>query len=124
MEHSYKAYTKTINNSTYYFVKKYILYPELKNTPAILESYGMHTNFNKACSIANIQDPVLRQKLFREVAPGVICGQNGAPLEFDLSLSKSLRVEHINNKTTLVTRLTGIKKIISAKIPHWRLLPH
>lgn len=124
MEHYYTSYTKIINNTTYYFVKKYSRFTELKNAPAILESYGMHTNFNKACNIAGIHDPAIRQQLFKEAEPGLIYGQNVAAIPSAHALSKSLRLEHVNNKTSLVTRLTGIKKIITARIPHWRLLPH
>jgi hypothetical protein len=124
MEHYYTSYTKTINNTTYYFVKKYTRFPELKNVPAILENYGMHTNFDKACTIAAIFDPALRQQLFKEAAPGLIYGQNITAISAKPLLSKSLRLEHVNSKTVLATRLTGIKRIITAKIPHWRLLPH
>lgn len=124
MEHYYTSYTKTINNTTYYFVKKYTRFPELKNAPAILESYGMHTNFNKACNIAAIQNPAIRQQLFKEAEPGLTYGQNIAAIPSAPLLSKSLRLEKVNNKTFLVTKFTGIKKIITARIPHWRLLPH
>ena len=121
MERYYDSYTKKINNTTYYFVKKYRRYTELKDSPAILESYGMHTDFNKACRIASIQDDTIKLRLFKEASPGLFYGQNmsAAP-----ELSKSLRIENINNKTALVTRLTGIKKIISAKMPQWLLLSH
>ncbi len=121
MERYYTSYTKKINNTTYYFVKKYRRYTELKNSPAILESYGMHPDFNKACSIASIQDNAIKQRLFKEASLGLYYGQN---MSTTPELSKSLRIENINNKTALVTRLTGIKKIISAKMPQWLLLSH
>lgn len=124
MEHYYTAYTKTINNTPYYFVKKYTRFPELKNAPAILENYGMHTDFNTACNIAVIHDIEIKQQLFKEAAPGVIYGQDISAIAATPLLSKTLRVELVNNKTTLVTKLSGIKKIITAKIPHWRLSPH
>ena len=120
MEHQYTAYTKTINNVNYYFIKKYIRYTEVKNAPAILESYGMHTNFNTACKIAGITNAEIKQQLFKEVDPGYIYGQNTATP----ALSKSLRVELVNDKPSLVSKLSGIKKIITSKMPHWRLLPH
>ena len=121
MEKYYTSYTKKINNTTYYFVKKYIRYTELKDAPAILESYGMHTDFNKACRIASIQDNSIKQRLFKEASPGLFYGQK---ISATPELSKNLRVENINNNPTLVTRLTGIKKIISSKMPTWLLLSH
>jgi len=121
MEHYYTSYTKKINNITYYFVKKYTRFPELKDAPSILESYGMHTDFNTACRIASIEDNTIKQKLFKEACPGVFYSQNVSATP---ELSKSLRIENINNKPTLVTKLTGIKKIISSKMPHWRILSH
>jgi hypothetical protein len=124
MELYYTSYTKTINNTTYYFVKKFTRFPELENVPAILEGYGMHTNFNKACSIADVQNPAIRQRLFKEAAPGLIYSQNIATNTSRQALSKTLRVQHVNNKTSLVSRLTIIKKNIASKIPHWHLLPH
>ena len=121
MERYYTSYTKKINNTTYYFVKKYRRYSELKDCPAILESYGMHTDFNKACRIAAIQDDTIKQRLFKEASPGLYYGQN---ISATPELSKRLRIENINDKTALVTRLTGIKKIISSKMPQWLLLSH
>lgn len=119
MEHSYTSYTKVINAKTYYFVKKYATYPELKGVPEILESYGMHTDFDTACRIALIQDYSIKQKLFKEASPGLFYGQHVSATP---ELSKSLRIEKINNNTTMVTKLTGIKRIISSKMPVWRIL--
>jgi hypothetical protein len=66
MEYSYSAYTKLINNQTYYFVKKHVLFPELKDVEPVLANYGMHIDFNKACNIASIYDDNIRQQLFKE----------------------------------------------------------
>ena len=66
MENFYTAYTKIIENKTYYFVKKYLVFPELKDVAPVLESYGMHTDFNKACSIASIHDPKIKEQLLIE----------------------------------------------------------
>ncbi|MBC7423176.1 MAG: hypothetical protein H7334_06925 [Ferruginibacter sp.] len=119
MENSYTAYTKKINGTEFYFIKKYTCYPEVKNTPAILKSFGMHTNFLKACKIAEVHDEEIQQRLFKDVNPFSIYGYNSA----NPVLSTNLRVELVNNKPSLVSRLSGIKKIISAKMPNWRLLP-
>ena len=120
MEHSYTAYTKTINNTEYYFVKKYSCFPELNNVPPILHSYGMHTNFSKACKIAGVHDAETRQILYNEANPNIGYGYNNATP----ALSTSLRVELVNNKPSLVSKLSGIKRIIFSRIPHWRILSH
>ena len=86
-----------------------------------MKKSGMHTDFNTACRIALIEDNSIKQKLFKEACPGLFYGQNVSATP---ELSKSLRIENINNKPTLVTKLTGIKKIISSKMPHWRILSH
>lgn len=71
MENFYTAYTKIIENKTYYFVKKYLIFPELKDVAPVLESYGMHTDFNKACSIASIYDTHIREQLLNEAEGNV-----------------------------------------------------
>ncbi len=67
MENFYTAYTKVIQNTTFYFVKKFTIFPEFKDMPAVLESFGMHTDFNKACDIASINDETTRKNLFEDV---------------------------------------------------------
>ena len=64
MENFYTAYTRVVQNTTFYFVKKYVTFPEYKNVPGVLESYGMHTDFNRACRIAMITDKEIRKQLF------------------------------------------------------------
>jgi hypothetical protein len=68
METLYTTYIKVIDNTHYYFVKKYTHFPELKGVPDILESYGMHTDFDKACDIAQVNDEAVRQQLFSGIA--------------------------------------------------------
>ena len=63
METFYKAYTKMSQNKSYYFVKKYLSFPEYNDVEDILEGYGMHTDFNKACSIAGVLDSRIRKQL-------------------------------------------------------------
>ena len=63
MESLYTAYTKEINGVIFYFVKKYQTFPEYKDIPSILETYGMHTDFAKACKIALITDKEIQQHL-------------------------------------------------------------
>src|SRR6266516_7672641 len=67
MENFYTVYTKEINGSTFYFVKKYITFPEYRDVPDILESYGMHTDFNRACSISRVDDQVVMEQLFNDM---------------------------------------------------------
>ena len=66
METFYTAYTKLLDYKTYYFVKKFTAFPELKDVSPVLESYGMHTNFDKACSIAGINDAAVKQQLLQQ----------------------------------------------------------
>lgn len=67
MENFYKAYTKDVQNETLYFVKKFIMFPELKDVPGVLESFGMHADFNRACEIAGINDKDIRKQLFADI---------------------------------------------------------
>ena len=67
MENYYTAYTKVINGVTFYFVKKYKTFPEYKDVEPILESYGMHTDFDKACHIAMIDDKVTKEQLLNSL---------------------------------------------------------
>ena len=67
MENFYTAYTRIVQNTTFYFVKKYVTFPEYKDTPGVLESYGMHTDFNRACQIAQINDKEIRNNLLANI---------------------------------------------------------
>ena len=67
MENYYTGYTKVIDDKTYYFVKKYIIFPAKENISPVLENYGMHTDFNKACSIAQVTDVAIKQQLLSEI---------------------------------------------------------
>ena len=67
MENFYTAYTRVIQNTTFYFVKKYMTFPEYKDVPGVLESYGMHTDFNRACHIALINDNEIRKHLLSDL---------------------------------------------------------
>ena len=66
MENLYTAYSKVMDNKTYYFVKKYLVFPEFKDVEPMQESFGMHADFNKACSIAGVNDPIIREQLFNQ----------------------------------------------------------
>ena len=63
MENFYTAYKKTIDGVTFYFVKKYQTFPEYKDVSSILQNYGMHTDFKKACKIAMISNGAIQEHL-------------------------------------------------------------
>jgi hypothetical protein len=67
MKTFYTAYTKSINGITFYFVKTYQTFPEYQNIPPVIGTYGMHTNFKKACKIAQVDDPVQQKQLLNEI---------------------------------------------------------
>lgn len=66
METYYTAYTKLLDFKTYYFVKKFTSFPELKNVAPVMDAYGMHTNFDKACSIAGVTDADIKATLLEQ----------------------------------------------------------
>lgn len=63
MEKVYTAYTKVLDGTTHFFVKQFLVFPDLKNVDPILEKYGMHTDFNKACGIALLFDENIKNQL-------------------------------------------------------------
>jgi Zn-dependent membrane protease YugP len=67
METLYTAYTKMLDYKMYYFIKKFSAFPEFKNVSPVLESYGMHTDFDKACSIAGVNDTAVKEQLLQQV---------------------------------------------------------
>ena len=67
MEHFYTVHTKIIDAQTYYFVKKIMALPEFKGLADIVVGYGMHTDFDKACSIAGLKDLDTKQQLLLEL---------------------------------------------------------
>lgn len=67
MQNVYSAYTKVIDGTTYFFVKEFLVFPELKNVPPILGKYAMHTDFDKACGIAYLHDTQIKKQLLAEM---------------------------------------------------------
>ena len=86
MENFYSAYVRNINGDTFYFVKKYLVFPEYEEVPAILENYAMHTDFEKACKIALIDEKVVQQQLINELQ------LNNALLNLDKTQSAKARI--------------------------------
>ena len=66
METFYKAYSKMVLNRKTYFVKKIVRFPEYQGMEDIVIGYGMHSNFNRACSIAKIDSLKIRERLLAE----------------------------------------------------------
>lgn len=71
METIFTCYTKKVQGSIFYFVKKFIVLPEYNNVPAVLEGYGMHTDFEKACAIAGLSDAGIKKQLLEEMETGL-----------------------------------------------------
>ena len=67
MKNVFTGYTKIVENETFYFVKKYTAFPELKGVPDFLESFGMHKDFNEACKIAAITDAAIKEYLLSQM---------------------------------------------------------
>ena len=71
METIFTCYTKKIQGNIFYFIKKFIVFPELNDVPPVLEGYGMHTDFDKACAIANLDDIKIKKQLLEEIETGL-----------------------------------------------------
>lgn len=67
MKTFYTAYAKSIQGTLFYFVKKFQTFPGLQNVPPVLESFAMHTNFEQACRIAQVNDKVIQQQLLNDM---------------------------------------------------------
>lgn len=68
MKHNYQAYTKKVNGTEHFFVKKFLSFPEYQHVPDVMEGFGMHTNFSKACQIAGITDPQVMNNIFKDMS--------------------------------------------------------
>lgn len=67
MEKMYRAYEKTIDGKTFYFIKHFITFSEYKDISPVLTGYGMHNDFVKACKIAMIHDVTIQTQLSKEL---------------------------------------------------------
>ncbi len=67
MENFYQSYTKVVGDQTYYFVKRYLRFPEYSQVADILEGFGMHTDFNTACLLAGIKEATIRTQLLEKL---------------------------------------------------------
>ena len=64
MNYIYESYFKTIKGEKHFFVKNYLRLDGIGEVSDIMEGYGMHTDFKKACLIAGIKEVHLQQKIF------------------------------------------------------------
>ena len=103
MEIFYIAYTKTINGVSFYFVKRFQSYPELKNASPFLEHYGMHTDFYKACKIAMIDDKSVQRELLGTIKSTMVDEQM-IPMNDSKAFIYNLRKRQIS--------LPGLLKLI------------
>lgn len=85
MEKVFKSYSKVIDGSTYFFVKQFLVFPEIPNVQPVLEKYGMHTDFDKACNIAGLHDEAIKKRLLQEI-------------ENEESMVKVIEIDDINYK--------------------------
>jgi len=67
METFYRAYTKTINGTLFYFAKSWHAFPEYRDLAPVPVGFGMNTSFKRACRIAGIDDPAIRQQLLQQI---------------------------------------------------------
>lgn len=67
MEIIYTAYTREVNGQILYFVKEYTSFPEYENAPKVLNHYGMHSDFFRACDIAKIYDEAIISNLLNQL---------------------------------------------------------
>ena len=71
METNFTCYTKKVQGEVFYFVKKFLVLPEFSNVPPVMEAFGMHTDFDKACAIAQLTDVSIKKQLLEEVESGL-----------------------------------------------------
>ncbi len=67
MEYLYTVHTKLIQDKTHYFVKKLMKLSEFDGLADVVVGYGMHTDFEKACRIAGIDDTECRKQLLLDL---------------------------------------------------------
>ncbi|HRN78689.1 MAG TPA: hypothetical protein PKY29_05780 [Ferruginibacter sp.] len=67
MEHIYSVHQKEINGVPTYFIKKFLTFPEQPGMPDIREGFGMHSNFDMACTLAGIDCNRIKSSLREQV---------------------------------------------------------
>lgn len=62
MKYEHNAYIREIDGQQFYFVKRFIIIPELQNIHPVLSGFGMH--LDKACDIAGVTDAEERKNIY------------------------------------------------------------
>ena len=107
MKPLYTAYAKAIDGTTFYFVKSYVTFPEYKDVPPILQTYGMHPNFEDACNIAEVYDKEIQQQLLNELETNT-ASSKVLPLYPSVAEIYSLRRKQVAFPTLLL-KLIGLE---------------
>lgn len=64
MKYEHNAYIREISGQQFYFVKRFIIIPELQNIHPVLAGFGMHLQLDKACDIAGVTDVEERKNIY------------------------------------------------------------
>jgi hypothetical protein len=67
MKYEHNAYTREVNGQQFYFVKRFIIIPELQNINPVLAGFGMHLQLDKACDIAGVTDAEERKDIYEAI---------------------------------------------------------
>ncbi|MEO5649665.1 MAG: hypothetical protein ABIR03_07045 [Ginsengibacter sp.] len=107
MEIIYTAYTREVNNQILFFVKKFTSFPDYENAPKVLDNYGMHSNFFRACDIAEIYDEAIINNLLDQLH---IIPESAKVIPMQKEKAKSLTHFLLKNthNALLKLRLAGI----------------
>ncbi len=81
MKHIYSVHTKLIEGREHFFVKKIMTIPELGEKANVVVGYGMHTDFDKACGIAGVEDSEERKKLRSQLEQAAKPKEEAAPVK-------------------------------------------
>lgn len=109
MQNIYSVKTRKINNQLFYFVKHHISFSEIEDAPQILSGYGMHPDFYKACSIANIEDESIVNELSSQVC---LPGLPAKLISFDNSKHESHSLLKSTQNFLSKLRLAGIHNFL------------
>ena len=109
MENTYSVYTRKVNNQLFYFVKHHITFMDIEDTPQILSGYGMHRNFFKACSLANIFDEAIINELSTQV---YLPGLPAKVISFDETNQKSYSLLKSTQNFLSKLRIAGLNYFV------------
>lgn len=67
MEHVYTVHQKEINGVPTYFVKKFLTFPDQQGIPDIRDGFGMHRDFDIACTLAGVECNSIKSALRQQI---------------------------------------------------------